>query len=306
MNRFLSRWREALRGLATRRDVDRLLLAIGRQESRTVRAATYRTLAEAEFRVFSQWGEDGILQYLLGKVPVASTVFVEIGVQDYSESNTRFLLQNDNWGGLIVDCDRAHVEFAQAHGLDWRHELTAAQAFVTRDNVNRVIAQAGLRGDIGLLSLDIDGNDYWVLDALDVVSPRILVVEYNSVLGPELAVTIPYTPDFDRRRAHPSTLYYGASLAALCLAAERKGYELVGSNSAGNNAFFVRRDVLGGLAPVPPREAWVASRFRESRDASGAPSHVSGHLDRLRLIADLPLVQVPGGRERRVRELYDL
>src|SRR5713226_6465847 len=115
-----------LRRLRTRSRVrreaglDRLRLAIGRQESNRVRAQTYHSLREAEFRVFSQWGEDGIIQYLLGKVPVQEEIFVEFGVGDYSESNTRFLLCNDNWRGLIIDSGDAHRNYLAASGLDWR------------------------------------------------------------------------------------------------------------------------------------------------------------------------------------------
>src|SRR5207247_4732381 len=141
--------------------------------------------------------------------------------------------------------------------IGWRHWIDARSAFVTRDNINAKIVAAGRSGDMGLLSVDIDGNDYWVLEAIEVVSPRILIVEYNSTFRPDAAVTIPYDPAFDRTRARPSNLYWGASLAAVAMAADQKGLLLVGSNSAGNNAFFVRRDLLGDLRPLQPSEAWV-------------------------------------------------
>ncbi|MEI6624661.1 MAG: hypothetical protein WCP28_22460, partial [Actinomycetes bacterium] len=166
---------------------------------------------------------------------------------------------------------------------------------ITQDNINTAIAGAGIAGDIGLLSVDIDGNDYWVLDAIDVVSPRILVAEYNSTFGPDAAVSVPYDPSFDRTKAHHSNLYWGASLAALCLAADRKGLAFVGSNSAGNNAFFVRRDVLGVLPTLTPQEGWVDARFRESRDAAGTLTYIGGRAARIAVIADQPLVDVSIG-----------
>ncbi len=285
-------------------DLEPTLLAIGRQESRTVRSAAFRTLAEAEFKVFSQWGEDGIIQYLTGKVPIPNEVFVEFGVESYRESNTRFLLQNDNWRGLILDGGTEHQRFTARRGLIWRHDLTVVSAFVTRENINRLITEHGVRGDIGLLSVDIDGNDYWVLEAIDAVSPRILVVEYNAVFGAERRVTVPYRPDFVRTSAHFSNLYYGASLPALAELAERKGYDLVGCNRAGNNAFFVRRDVRGELRPLRAEEAYVEARFSEARAADGSLSLVRGRADKLAVIAGLPLVDLDQGVERPIADLF--
>lgn len=284
-------------------DVDRILLAIGRMESRRVRSERYEDLADAEFRIFSQFGEDGIIQYLVGKVPIEHETFVEFGVQDYRESNTRFLVWNDNWRGLILDGGTAHVEYVRSDPIGWRHWIDARSTFVTRDNINAEIAAAGISGDIGLLSIDIDGNDYWVLEAIDVVRPRILIVEYNSTFGPEAAVTIPYDPAFDRTRAHSSNLYWGASLAAVAMAADQKGLSLVGSNSAGNNAFFVRQDLLGELKPLQPSEAWVDARFRESRDDEGNLTFIASREQRLAAIAEMPLLDVRAGTSITVEAL---
>lgn len=282
---------------------DDLALAIGRAETRAVRAADYRDIREAEFRVFSQWGEDGIIQYLISRVPIERPVFVEFGVEDYRESNTRFLLQNDHWEGLIIDGGTAHLDFLDQGELRWRYTIEARSAFLTRENINQVISDAGVTGDIGLLSVDVDGNDYWLLDAVDVVSPRILIVEYNSLFGPDASVTVPYDAAFDRRHAHWSSLWYGASLAALDELARRKGFRLVGCNRAGINAFFVREDVVGDLPVLDPRSAYVRARHRESRDREGRLTYVSGQADKLALIADQPLVEVGTGRMATVREL---
>lgn len=292
--------RALLRGIRWRlapgsSDVERLQLAIGRFESRIVKSRHYGRLYDAEFRVYSQFGEDGIIQYLISRVSIDHDVFVEFGVADYRESNTRFLLCNDNWRGLILDAGTTHIDFVRSHSLGWRHSIDARSVFITRDNINETIAGAGISGDIGLLSVDIDGNDYWVLDAIEEVSPRILIVEYNSTFGPDAAVSVPYDPRFDRTRAHHSNLYWGASLAALCLAADRKGLAFVGSNSAGNNAFFVRRDVLGDLPTVTPRQGWVDARFRDSRDRGGNLTYISGRAARIAAIADQPLVEVATG-----------
>ena len=277
-------------------ELERLRLQIGRAEAARVRALPPDApLADAEFQVFSQFGEDGIIQYLVQRVPVENDVFVEFGVEDYHESNTRFLLVHDNWRGLIIDGGATHVEFLRATGLGWRHHIDAVSAFIDRDNINGLIRSAGIEGDIGVLSVDIDGNDYWVLESIDVVSPRILIVEYNSVYGPEAAITVPYDPGFVRSEKHPSWLYWGASLGALTRLANEKGFALVGGNRAGNNAFYVRRDVLGDIPEVSVEQAHEPSCFCESRGADGELSYVSDYRDRIALIAQMPVVDVASG-----------
>jgi hypothetical protein len=135
-----------------------------------------------------------------------------------------------------------------------------------------------------------------VLERIDAVSPRILIVEYNSVFGPEAAITVPYDPGFVRSEKHPSWLYWGASIAALTRLANQKGYALVGGNRAGNNAFYVRRDVLGDLPEVSVEQAYAPSRFRESRGPDGELSYVSDHHHRRALIAQMPVVDVVTGQ----------
>jgi hypothetical protein len=287
-------------------EFERLRMQLGGAEAARVRALPADCVAEAEFQVFSQFGEDGILQFLVGHVPVpvASEVFVEFGVETYAEANTRFLLLHDNWRGLIMDGGEAMHGFLEASGLKWRHHVDAKTAFIDRDNINALIESAGVSGDIGLLSVDIDGNDYWVLQAVDVVSPRILALEYNATFGAEAAVTVPYDPSFVRGQKHWTWLYWGASLGALTRLADEKGYALVAGNRAGNNAFYVRRDVLGDIPEQTVADAWRPARFRESRDRAGNLSYVSEPQERLRLMRDMPLVDVEGEREVTVGEHF--
>lgn len=264
--------------------------ALGRIEARQTEGA--RTLRDAEFRVFSQWGEDGIIQFLTRQVPIPNKTFVEFGVQNYLESNTRFLVIKDNWSGLVIDGSAANIDSIRRSDLYWRHRIQAKCAFITRENINDTIQSAGISGDIGLLSVDIDGNDYWVWQAIEVIQPRIVVAEYNARFGAEAVVSVPYEPQFVRERAHSSMIYYGASLAALTKLGETKGYALIGCNSAGNNAFFIRRDVQpASLRSLTAREAYVPASFREARDASGNLSFLSPEEERS-LLESLPLVDV--------------
>lgn len=280
-----------LSGAAYRVELNSMLLArllVREHLERT----NLQSLSEVEFRVFSQWGEDGIIQYLINTVPITDKSFIEFGVQYYTESNTRFLLLNDNWRGLVIDGGRKYIDYIRHDEEVYRrHNLTAVCHFITRDNINSILRDAGFEGDIGLMSIDIDGNDYWVWEAIEVVRPRIVICEYNSVFGPDVPVSVPYHPSFERRKAHYSDLYFGASLPALCLLAARKGYDFVGSNSAGVNAFFVRSDIPHGLRKLSSKDGYVVSQQRESRDVRGELSFVSG-LERLDLIKDEQVINV--------------
>lgn len=255
-----------------------------------------KSLHDVEFKVFSQFGEDGIIQYLIKETNISEkeSVFIEFGVESYLESNTRFLLVNNNWRGLVFDGSERNVESIKKQDFYWRNDLTAVHAWIDRDNINQLINNAGLSGDIGLLSIDIDGNDYWVWQAIDVVNPVIVAVEWNSIFGSEAAISIPYDPKFFRTTAHHSNLYYGASIAALEQVGQQKGYSLIGSNSAGNNLFFVRNDRVGTLKVLTAKEAFVESKIRESRDQQGKLSLVAG-IQRLKLIEDMPVKNVQTG-----------
>lgn len=266
--------------------------ALGRIEARQLKATNEPALQANEFRVFSQWGEDGIIQRLISELHIARNVFIEFGVETYTESSTRFLLINNNWSGLVIDGSQENIDFIRNDPIFWKHNLKAECSFITAENINDIISRNGMKGEIGLLSVDIDGNDYWVWKAIDVVDPVIVVAEYNARFGPTRRVTTPYDSAFVRSTAHHSHIYYGASLAALCSLGAAKGYALVGCNTAGNNAFFVRRDKLpAGLRPLTPEQAYVRNQFRESRDAEGRLTFVAPADEHL-VLADLPLVTV--------------
>jgi len=272
------------------------LLLLGKILSRQNKALQQvNNLAETEFRVFSQTGDDGIIQYLISKAQISDRTFVEFGVENYIESNTRFLLVNDNWSGLVIDGSEKQIDFIKTDDIYYQHDLTTLCAFITSENINELISSAGISGEIGLLSIDIDGNDYWIWKAINVVSPTIVIVEYNSVLGSERAITVPYKPDFIRTKAHYSNLYFGTSLKALCLLAEEKGYAFVGSNSVGTNAYFVKKERLGSLVPRSAEEGYVQSKFRESRDVNGNLTYLSGK-HRYNLIKGLPVYNVVTGQ----------
>jgi hypothetical protein len=254
------------------------------------------TLADAECQVFSQWGEDGIIEWIVSRLPGIPETFVEFGVEDYTEANTRFLLHNRNWRGLVMDASNDNVRRIIERSDHWRHDLTARTAFVTADNVDELITSAGFEGDVGLLSVDIDGNDYWVLQAVRAIRPWLVIVEYNAVLGDVLPLSIPYHDRFARSPTRGAGLYYGASIAAFEHWARECGYRLLGTNRAGCNAFFVRDDHAEELVHLVGTARPRPSRFRDARAIDGTLTMTSG-LDRFGLLARLPLVDVSTGHD---------
>lgn len=278
----------------------------GRMASWAVRSMKQiSSIQDVEFKLTSQWGEDGIIDWLIERanIPPASHSFVEFGVETYREANTRFLLQNRNWRGLIMDGSPDMVAAVKADGLYWKYDLTAKPAFIDRDNINGLISGSGFKGDIGLLSVDLDGNDYWIWEAIEVVRPIICICEYNAVFGDVYPVSVPYDPQFRATQAHFSNLYFGASIIALKSLAAQKGYRFVGTTAAGNDAFFVREDYARRFAddslmhctPQP-------SKARGSRGPDGQLTYAKG-LERLQLISSLPVINTETGATIAIRDL---
>lgn len=280
-----------------------LLLLLGKQMAWQVANLPPNTdFRKVGFKVFSQFDEDGIIQYLIHRLPIKSKTFIEFGVENYEESNTRFLLMNDHWQGMVLDARASDIRYIQQDRIYWQYDLQARCTWITRENIDALLQSAGFGEDVGLLSIDIDGNDYWIWEAIQAIRPAIVVVEYNSLLGLR-PIAVPYREDFDRADAHYSNLYYGASLGALHHLAQKKGYLLLGSNILGHNAFFVRADIAGEFRGLELREAYVASKFRESRDKAGKLTYVRGN-DRLKLIEELPVVEVATGETAKLRDVW--
>lgn len=266
--------------------------ALGRIENRQLQSLENKSIQNYEFRVFSQWGEDGIIQFLLSHLEVRRKIFVEFGVQNYLESNTRFLLVNNNWAGLIIDASAENISYIKKDPIYWQYNLKAVHAFVNKDNINNIFYENGIQGEVGILSIDIDGNDYWIWQSINIIKPAIVITEYNFRFGNKRAVTIPYNENFIRSKAHYSMIYYGASLKALYLLAQQKGYVFVGCNSAGANAFFVREDLKPDcIKELTVEEGYVAGQFRESRDENGQLLYLSTQEEE-ELLSSLPLVEV--------------
>lgn len=210
-------------------------------------------LFETEFRAYSQNGEDGILWFLFSLLGTTNRRAVEICAGDGIECNAANLVINHGWSALLVDGDPAQVargrEFYRQCRNTWVSPPVLTQAWITAETVNDIVTNHGFAGEIDLLSLDLDGNDYWVWQALTVVQPRVVVLEFNASAGPDRPLTMSYDPAF--RLDFSITPYRaGASLAAFTSLAAHKGYRLVGVQSLGFNAFFVRDDIQADWLPT--------------------------------------------------------
>jgi hypothetical protein len=199
------------------------------------------------FNVFSSTYEDGILLYLFSLMGTTNKKCVDIGAGAVKGSDVVNLIINHGFTGLLIDGYPKNVQVLKAYLLNHpetkRNPPLLLSKMITAENVNNILSENGFSGKIDLLAIDIDGIDYWVWNAIDVVDPRVVVVEYQDILGPDRSWTVPYKADFSVRdypQNDQSNNYCGASLRAFVKLGKRKGYHLVGCNKGGWNAFFVK------------------------------------------------------------------
>lgn len=207
-------------------------------------------LKDTGFRVFSQFEEDGKLLFIFSIIGMENKVFVEIGSDDGINSNSANLAFNFGWYGLFIDGNKKSIErgrsFYEKYPHPWAYSPKFVCQLVKRENINQIIERAGFSGEIGLLSIDIDGNDYWIWDALEVVQPKVVIIETHNEFGFE-DIVVPYDPNYFYPGRHP--VYHGASPVAMTKLAKQKGYRLVGANELGFNFIFVKNGIADELIP---------------------------------------------------------
>jgi hypothetical protein len=201
-------------------------------------------------KYFSQNDEDGIIAEIFRRIGATNRMFLEFGVSDGLENNT-LLLTYDGWRGVWLDGSKEKVAFINQkfQPLLASNSLRVSQQWITAETIDEVIRSFQLPTDLDLLSIDIDGNDYYVFEKIECIRPRVVVIEYNSKLPPPVLAVMEYRPDFCWE--NDQTDYFGCSLESLTRMAEKKGYQLVGCNITGCNAFFVRKDLCGELFALP-------------------------------------------------------
>ncbi len=238
-------------------------------EEENKKKKTIDNFQDVEFSVFSQFGEDGVISWVIDRIPNIKKVFLEIGTQDYWESNTRFLLKSRNWKGYLIDSSAHHIKKIKSQRIYWKHKLKAIQAFINKENINNIIEKNISEKEIGLLSIDIDGNDYWILEKIKNLSPAIIVCEFNSIFGDIYKLSIPYEEDFVRNEKHYSNLYFGASIQALISMLKNKDYFFLGTCSTGINAFFVKNELSPYFEKNIRHKKMFPSLVREGLNADG-------------------------------------
>ena len=255
-------------------------------------AKEINNLWDAEYSVFSQWGEDGILNFLCSSLQIQRPNYLDFGAGDVRYSNGRWLLESKGGAAVFVDARRDLYSSLQKSGLLVSCDVTAIRSYLTYENAPTVYSDALTRlgGSIDVFSIDLDGQDYWILESIAELDAKIIVLEFQAYLGHEIAVTVPRSLTFDRTKAHFSWIYYGASLLAFTDLLTERGYSLVGTNRQRGNAFFVRTDLFKSSElvrlSVPSVQELCDSQGGESRDESGKFVGLQGN-DRCELVSNL-------------------
>jgi len=220
-----------------------------------------RNLRNLEKCVYSQNGEDGILEEILSRIGTTNRFFVEFGVQDGQQCCTRNLLENEGWSGVWIECSEDHVANGRQRfrGLP----INVVHQFLTAENIVATFQDAKVPSEFDVMVIDVDGNDYWMWNAVaEHYSPRVIVTEYNATFGPRAEWIVPYDP----KHRYDETAYFGASLRSFAQLARKHRYHLVGCDSMGVNAFFVREDVAKDAfdgVEKPPAYHYVAPHYEE-------------------------------------------
>lgn len=232
-------------------------------------------MKDTGFKLFSQHEEDGLLLFLFSMIGFTKRTFIEFGSDDGINSNAANLYFNHDFTGLFIDGNKQAIDrgnyFYEKHRNPAAPKPIFTHALITAENINSLISNAGLRGDIGLLSIDIDGNDYWVWKAIDVVSPQVVVIETHNEFGLQ-DIIVPYDPKYAFPGKHPD--YHGASPVAMTKLAHKKGYRLVGANELGFNFIYLRNDLLAEELPevsvesllTHPSNSVLQQRFEAIKD----------------------------------------
>ena len=244
-------------------------------------------LTARRFSLSSQNEEDGIIHAIFDTVGDGSRRFVEIGAGT-NGGNSGFLASECGWSGMMLEANEDRLSKLKMHFEPLG--ITCLGNWVARENINDFIRDSGCEGEIDLLSIDIDGNDYWIWESITACSPRLVIIEYNSLFGPDRAVVVPYDAEFDRHRfveaAEGGHYYFGASLQALSRLAEQKGYRLVVTEPRGVNAFFLRNDV-GQEIPACDPSSTYRMLVKYGRRGHDLFEYISEH--------DLPLIDLDAG-----------
>ncbi len=231
--------------------------------------------ADVGFREYSQNEEDGILLYIFTVIGTKNRTCVEICCGDGIECNCANLIINHGWTGYLVDGNPKNIAHAETF-YKWHPSCriwppVCESHWITAENINTVIDNAGFHGEIDLLSIDVDGMDLWLWKALDVVRPRVVVIEINHRFGDVKSVVTPYKPDFQTTLTSEGSVTAGASLQAMIKTGDQKGYYFAGTNKICTNAFFILKEEMQEWLP----EKKAADCFSHPRVKHGIKTYQS-------------------------------
>ena len=253
-------------------------------------------LSDYEWKIFSQWGEDGIIDFLVSEVSITNKTFIEFGIDNFSESNCRYLLMKSDWNGFVIDGSKKNIDKLKSSNYFWKYDLQALATFIDIDNINEILKKSGFEKDLGILSVDIDGNDYHVLNKIDFFDPRIIICEFNPLFGNKRKITVPYDPKFLRTKNHHSNLYFGASINALISLLSNKNYTLIGTGMQGGNAFFVKNLLMTDRLKILAENPFCFNfNWRESRDIDGKLNYLRGE-NRYNEIKGMKVLNIENGK----------
>ena len=265
----------------------------------------FKNINEAELKIFSQNGEDGIIDFLLFKLSIKNPKFIEIGVENYDESNTRFLYESCDSQGLIID-GSFDLEELKNKLEYWKGRISLVNKFITTGNINPILEKENFNNNLDIFSIDIDGIDYWIIKKLPKKISKIFIAEYNPVFGPDLEITTPNQNSFDRTKYHYSNLCWGMSLKALIKLMISKGYFFVGTNLFKNNAFFIMNDYQDNFTTLTKNidlndlTNYTNHSFMESRDQNSKLTYLNKD-QQIKKIRDCEVVDLSLGKEKFIK-----
>ncbi len=226
-----------------------------------------------DYKVFSQNGEDGIIQYFVKSLKLSKIKFVEIGTEDYSESNTRYLYETIKADGLIIDPYKNLKNQIQKHISLLKNNLTIHNDYASSKNINEILKKYNFDNNLDIFSIDIDGVDYWVINELPGDISKIFIAEYNPFFGPDIEVTVPDDNNFNRTKYHYSNLCFGMSIRSLINLMIKKNYTFYGTNDVNQNAFFISNKYIDKIKLTPPKiddlNMFTDCNIKESKDREG-------------------------------------
>lgn len=233
------------------------------------------------FRVYSQNDEDGLLLYIFSLIGFTNKICVDMAFASPYGANTTNLICNWGFSGLLIEGSDVteSVNFFTRHKDTFVYRPKIIKAWITAENVNDLCKRNNIEGEIDLFSLDLDGVDYWVWKSLNVIRPRVIILEYMNIFPASKSVTVPYKSNFNRFDIHPD--FFGASLGAFVKLGKKKGYRLIGCNKYGFNAFFLRKDIGKSFFP----EISVKECLKH-------PQAIEGNIVRLPVVEKLGWVEI--------------